>query len=177
MDDYAALVGLPAGLIENATDGTNAYLVAVGAEGRVLGSEAEIVDATARNAIREIFLVGRVPGAGEVASLSALGADEASRRLAQLAVAPPLNPRLAAKVGAADVIIYAPGTQHSSLFPSYLTAGLSEAIAGNLRAIKLLITNIQADAEIEGSSAVDIVERAVHYLQGEGTPRHADARP
>ena len=36
--------------------------------------------------------------------------------------------------------------------------GLSHAIASNLTAIKLLITNIQADAEITGSSAVDIIE-------------------
>jgi 2-phospho-L-lactate transferase/gluconeogenesis factor (CofD/UPF0052 family) len=33
----------------------------------------------------------------------------------------------------ADLIIYAPGTQHSSLFPSYLTPGISDAIAGNLQ--------------------------------------------
>jgi hypothetical protein len=76
-----------------------------------------------------------------------------------------LNQRLAAAIAAADMIIYAPGTQHSSLFPSYLTPGLSSAIAANLKAIKLLITNIQADAEIAGSSAVDIVGRAVYYLK------------
>ena len=29
----------------------------------------------------------------------------------------------------ADLIVYAPGTQHSSLFPSYLTHGLSTALA------------------------------------------------
>ena len=168
VDDYAALVGVPAGLIENVTDGTNAYLVAIGAEGRVLGSEADIVDATARNAIREIFLIDRVLEPAEVSALSARGGDEAMRRLAALSVWPPLNPRLATKVREADVIIYAPGTQHSSLFPSYLTGGLTQAIAANLRAIKLLITNIQADAEIAGSSAVDIVGRAVHYLKEKG---------
>ena len=34
--------------------------------------------------------------------------------------------------------------------------------------MKLLVTNIQADAEISGSSAVDIVERAVYYLKEKG---------
>ena len=38
-----------------------------------------------------------------------------------------LNPRLADELTEADLIIYAPGTQHSSLFPSYLTPGLSDA--------------------------------------------------
>jgi hypothetical protein len=45
---------------------------------------------------------------------------------------------------------------------------LSDAVAANTRAVKLLITNIQADAEIAGSSAVDIVERAVFYLKDKG---------
>jgi hypothetical protein len=64
--------------------------------------------------------------------------------------------------------VYAPGTQHSSLFPSYLTPGLNEAVAGNLGAIKLLITNLQTDAEIAGSSAVDIIDRALYYLTDRG---------
>jgi 2-phospho-L-lactate transferase CofD len=80
-----------------------------------------------------------------------------------------MNRRLAARIAAADLIVYAPGTQHSSLFPSYLTAGLSEAIAANAHAVKLLVTNIQADAEIAGASAVDLIERAVYYLKGKGT--------
>src|SRR4029079_5889447 len=72
-----------------------------------------------------------------------------------------VNPRLVDKIASADLIVYSAGTQHSSLFPSYLTKGLSELIAGNLTALKLLITNIQRDAELTGASAVDIVERAV----------------
>ncbi len=72
------------------------------------------------------------------------------------------------RIEAADLIIYAPGTQHSSLFPSYLTPGVSEAIAGNLHAIKLLITNIQPDAEIVDVSAVDLIDRALFYLRDKG---------
>ena len=83
--------------------------------------------------------------------------------LSDRVVAPALNPRLANTLAFADLIIYAPGTQHSSLFPSYLTPGLA-AIAANLSAIKL-ITNIQSDAEITGSNAVDIIDRAVFYLK------------
>src|SRR3954471_22664426 len=35
VDDYCNLLSLPAGLIENATDGTNAHLVAIGADGTI----------------------------------------------------------------------------------------------------------------------------------------------
>jgi len=168
VDDYADLVGLATGLIENVTDGTNAFLVAVERNGRVLGSEADIVDATQRNAIEDIFLVARPLGPAECAALAASGPGEAARRLGELAVATPLNSRLLDPIARADLLIYAPGTQHSSLFPSYLTPGLAPAIAANLEAIKLLITNIQTDAEIAGSSAVDLVGRAVHYLKEKG---------
>jgi 2-phospho-L-lactate transferase/gluconeogenesis factor (CofD/UPF0052 family) len=168
VDDYAALVGLPTGLVENVTDGTNAHLVAVDLDGHVLGREAEIVDATRRNRIRDIFLLATPLGGEAAAALTRLGADGAVAELERASVAPPMNPRLRPRIADADLIVYAPGTQHSSLFPSYLTAGLSEALAANSRAVKLLITNIQADAEIAGSSAVDLVDRAVYYLKGKG---------
>jgi hypothetical protein len=168
VDDYAALVGLPAGLVENVTDGSNAHLVALDVDGRILGREAEIVDATRTNRIQEIFLLPTHLTDEATTRLSALGAGAAADALRRESVRPALNPRLASALSTADLIVYAPGTQHSSLFPSYLTAGLGEAIANNLTAIKLLITNIQTDAEIAGASAVDIIERAVFYLKDKG---------
>lgn len=164
VDAYAALVGLPPGLIENVTDGTNAWLVGIDGDGRLLASEEEIVDATRPNRIRDIFLIDRPLAGDEKQGLERAEAGAAAL-LQRRAVSVGLNPRLADKIGDADLIIYAPGTQHSSLFPSYMTPGLSGRIAGNLHAIKLLITNIQADAEITGSNAVDIIERAVYYLK------------
>jgi 2-phospho-L-lactate transferase/gluconeogenesis factor (CofD/UPF0052 family) len=168
VDDYCSLLGLPPGVIENVTDGTDAYLVAIDGDGRLLGSEEEIVDAKRRNRIADIFLLGSRPTAAELAELAAFDREPLIRRLNAHAAEMRINPRLAAAVRTADLIIYAPGTQHSSLFPSYLTPGLSEAIASNVMAIKLLVTNLQADAEITGSSAVDIIERAVYYLEEKG---------
>jgi len=167
VDEYTSLVGLPIGLIENVTDGTNAWLVGVDDAGHVLATEEEIVNAARPHRVRDIFLInGRL---SDSARQQMEGKpDAASRALAAQAVSPSLNPRLTEKIAAADLIIYAPGTQHSSLFPSYLTPGLSATIAANLSAIKLLITNIQSDAEITGSNAVDIIDRAVFYLKEKG---------
>ena len=167
VDDYGALVGLRPGTIENVTTGTNAYLVAVEHDGRVLASEEEIVDTGRPNRIRDIFLIAqrltgeplRAIAAGTISAVDVFGREAANLTL---------NPRVAAKIAAADLIIYGPGTQHSSLFPSYLTPGLGEAIAGNRAAMKVLVTNIQPDAEIGGSSAVDLVDRAVYYLKNKG---------
>jgi 2-phospho-L-lactate transferase/gluconeogenesis factor (CofD/UPF0052 family) len=168
VDRYCGLMGLPAGLIENVTDGSNAYLVAVDEEGRLVRTEADIVDAATSNRIRSLFLIERPVSEEEARGLSAAPIDAAERALTARESAPALNRRLAQKIAAADVIIYAPGTQHSSLLPSYMTPGLAEAIADNLRAIKLLITNIHTDAEIGGSTAVDLIDRALHYLNLKG---------
>ena len=169
VDDYAQLLGLPVGLVENVTDGTNAHLAAIDIDGRVLGREADIVDANRQNRIHDIYLLPAPPDAATTAELERQPLAAASRALEGRQARPSLNPRLAAGIAAADLIVYAPGTQHSSLFPSYLTAGLSDALSANTRAVKLLITNIQTDAEIAGSSAVDIIERAVFYLKEKGT--------
>jgi hypothetical protein len=171
VDDYAALAGLPAGLIENVTDGTDAYLVALDASGDLLATEEAIVDARRRNRVRDIFLIRDFLRDGEATDIATAPADERAAELERRSREVRLNPRLAARLVDADLIVYAPGTQHSSLFPSYLTPGLSAAIAANLTATKLLVTNIQVDAEIAGSSAVDIVERAVFYLKEKGRLR------
>lgn len=168
VDDYCALVGLPQGAIENVTEGENAYLVAIGEDGAVLGSEEEIVATAGHNKIREIYLIDRPIAEGDREMLRRANAEQAAAfffgRRQQVA----LNPRLAVRLAEADLIIYAPGTQHSSLFPSYMTPGLADVVARNLKAIKLLITNIQTDAEILGSSAVDIIGRALYYLNDKG---------
>ena len=39
VDDYCGIVGLPPGLLENVTDRTNAFLVAIDADGRLLATE------------------------------------------------------------------------------------------------------------------------------------------
>ena len=168
IDDYCALFGLPAGLVDNVTDGTNAFLVAIDIDDRLLGSEAEIVDAKRRNRIKDIYLIDHPLSGSERERLAGCRVDEVVAELEARAATVGLNARIARQIADADLIIYAPGTQHSSLFPSYLTPGLSAAIAANLRAVKLLITNIQTDAEIVGSSAVDIIGRAVYYLEEKG---------
>ena len=162
---YCRLVSLPDGVLQNVTDGTNAYLVAVDAGGRVLASEADIVDATRKNRIEDIYLVDHPISAAEADRLNASPREDVLAFLESAALQPEPNPVVLQRIREADLIVYSPGTQHSSLFPSYLTPGVGAAIAGNLKAVKLLITNLQQDADIAGASAMTIIERAVYYLR------------
>ena len=164
---YCALLNLPPGLIENVTTGTNAYLVATDLNGGFIISEAAIVDGSRRNYIDDIFLIKCALADG--ADLAGVAAEDFFVGCAAELVP---NPELLAKISSADLIVYAPGTQHSSLYPSYMTPGIGAAIADNLTAIKVLITNIQEDAEIPDNSAVDLIEKAVYYLREKGRIAH-----
>lgn len=165
VDGYCALHALPPGMIENVTDGQNACLVAVDREGRLLHTEAEIVSADRPHYIRDIYLLNRPITDAERLALQAAPPGALQQCLAESSIAPAANPRLLRRIAEADLIVYAPGTQHSSLFPSYVTPGVGAAIARNFRAIKVLITNLQKDAEISGNSAVDLINKAQYYLR------------
>ena len=169
VDDYCKLLGLDPGLILNVTQGENAFLVATNQDGVYLKSEAEIVDAGRRNHIQDIFLVDRpleVQGEvqremqGEGRASDAIRAD-----LARYGSKLRLNPDAVGAIAKADLMVYAPGTQHSSLFPSYMTPGLGHEIAKNTHSLKLLVTNIEEDAEIPDFNAVEIIDKAVFYLR------------
>ncbi len=167
--DYCSLLGLPRGLIRNVSDGTNAHLVAVATDGTFLPTEEAIVDMTRRTQVAEVFLLPRPLNPTETREFAALDAAGRTAYLDARSLVVPVNPELQPVLARAHLIVYGPGTQHSSLFPSYLTQGLSRLIASNLTALKLLVTNIHTDAEITGRTATSIVERAVYYLQEKGT--------
>lgn len=167
--DYCSLLNLPSGLIQNVTDGTNAYLIAIDTTGALLASEEAVVDAKRKNRIADIYLIDRPLDEAEQSRVASLSAAERDGWLAGHSARIHVNPSVVEALRVADLIVYAPGTQHSSLFPSYLTPGLGAAIAGNLTAIKLLVTNLHEDAEITGASAVDIIDRALYYLRQKGT--------
>jgi len=155
--DYCALLGLPDDLILNVTDGKNAFLVAKNTDGGILQGEEDIVDANRRNKIDNIYLLSQ-SDAAKLGQLKVLK-DRALK----------LSPKVKECIAGADLIVYSPGTQHSSLFPSYMTPGLGELLAANTRALKLLITNIHEDSEIAGAAATDIIQKARYYLQEKNT--------
>jgi 2-phospho-L-lactate transferase/gluconeogenesis factor (CofD/UPF0052 family) len=164
--DYCSLMHLPEGILQNATDGTNAYLVGIDVNGRLLAREAEIVDATrGGDRIEDIYLIDHPVSPEEAERLTGTSRDEILAFLGRHSKRVEPNDRALEKIREADLIVYAPGTQHSSLFPSYLTPQLGEAVAGNLKAIKLLITNLEEDADIAGVSAVELIDRAAYYLR------------
>jgi 2-phospho-L-lactate transferase/gluconeogenesis factor (CofD/UPF0052 family) len=115
VDEYGALLGLAPGVVENVTDGRNAHLVALDANGRLLRTEEAIVDGRRQNTIDRIFLLDRVPSEAEARTIEQLSRDDRVRELARRTPRLRLNPRLARKIAAADVISSDEGDQSGSL--------------------------------------------------------------
>ena len=99
-------------------------------------ADADARAAFARKKNLRVLLTGGLPDPAEAGTL-----------VKSIAGGYLMQSRDTGRIAEADLLIYAPGTQHSSLLPSYLTRGVGEAIEANLRAIKLLITNLREDAE------------------------------
>jgi 2-phospho-L-lactate transferase/gluconeogenesis factor (CofD/UPF0052 family) len=156
------------GILLNITLGENLFLIAEKESGAMLLNEADIVASQDTARISALYLVdeqtyrGRVENTGEPAGGWPALCNEAN-------ITPRLNPAARIALEHADVIIYGPGTQHSSLFPSYMTEGVAEAIAANKTADKIFIGNIHRDFDIQTDDANDLAHKLVEALSRKGT--------
>ena len=139
----------------------NKYLVALRENGEMLYSEADIVELRSNVRIERIFLLDS-PLPKE--SFENFSSEEKRYYLNQHNCHVPISQSVILTLKQADIIIYSAGTQHSSLYPSYISTGLSETIANNTKATKIFITNIGADYETPQYKASDYFLGAFKYL-------------
>lgn len=157
-----AKVCCPRVRILNVTNGENYWLMAAKENRELLRSEAEIVSPhSEEDKIRELFLLDEKDYI-EGAKYFDLNSLEKKQKF------PSLNPRVKELLARADVIVYGPGTQHSSLFPSYLTEGLVEAIQANKAATKVFVSNIAKDHEIKKETVDSLIEKFSYYMSRKG---------
>lgn len=144
------------------TSNEDRKLVAIREDGTILFSEAEIVELRANSRIKRIYLLDQYPDHERLSRMSIAEVEayfEMANRLVHA------TPRVIQSIAQADIIIYSAGTQHSSLYPSYMTAGITDAIAANKKALKVFITNIGEDYETPSYDANDFIEGAIRYMR------------
>lgn len=139
----------------------NKWLAALRENGEVLKSEAEIVELRSNVRIHSIYLLDQPLRAAEVARLSP---DDQRHYLDRHHAAAVASPGVRLALEQADIVVYAAGTQHSSLYPTYLSRGIAETIAANRTALKIFVTNIGADYETPSYRASDYVFGAHKFL-------------
>jgi 2-phospho-L-lactate transferase/gluconeogenesis factor (CofD/UPF0052 family) len=158
--EISELVGTRARLL-NVAEQQNRVLAGLKHDGTLLSSEAEMVGPQSSVPITDLFLLEQPLTPDDI---QALGAMETGGKRAFLAARdsiPALSPFAAAAIASADIILYGPGTQHSSLLPSYRIAGA--ALAASPAPVKALVMNLDSDQDIQGLSAGDIADAATRY--------------
>ena len=172
MDFNAALkqfatLGRARARIENVCDGVSRWLVALKDDGELLASESEIVAPQSVVPIRELYLLPQRLEAGTAQALAPLSRRAKHAWLAAREVrARPSEAALAA-LASADLIVFGPGTQHSSLLPSYRI--VAEAIGRSPALAKVLVANLRPDLDDSGGSVSELIYRALRFM---GDPKN-----
>lgn len=163
IEDFLQFCGLDNDRVLNVTQGEGFVLSGLKHDGTILINEAEIVGPQSSN-IEEIFLLPEYLKTEQLKLLASLAQAEKIKQLRSWECLPELNEKVRKKIVEADVIIYGPGTQYSSLLPSYLTQGLCEAITENTSGEKIFVSNILQDYDIKNEDANALVKKFLFYM-------------
>jgi 2-phospho-L-lactate transferase/gluconeogenesis factor (CofD/UPF0052 family) len=158
--EVSDLVGTRARLL-NVSEQQNRILVGLKHDGTLLASEAEIVGPQSSVPITDLYLLEQPLTPDDLQALAAMDADGKRRFLSARDSIPALSPFAAAAIASADIILYGPGTQHSSLLPSYCIA--RAALAASPAPVKALVMNLDSDHDIQGLTARDILDNALRH--------------
>ncbi|HWO58663.1 MAG TPA: 2-phospho-L-lactate transferase CofD family protein [Umezawaea sp.] len=153
----------------NLTDGRDLRLVALTDRGQVVPDESGISSLRSSEKLADVFVLDNYLTDEESRRLDGLDKRQKRAHLSARSRVPRLNPEAGQAIAEADVIIYWPGTQHSSLLPSYLTEGLAEAVSDSRADRKVLVMNAWRDNDIHNESAYSLVDKFLWFMSRKGT--------
>ena len=169
MEAFSRFYEVEPGALLNVTQGENLFLVAEKEDGSMLLGEADIVAAQTSAKIRRLYLIDEHAYRDSVESVAGAPPGGWLPFIQKAARTPQLSSEAAAAIAAADVIVYGPGTQHSSLFPSYMTEGVAEAIVANTSADKIFVGNIVRDLDMQEDDINDLARKFMDTMSRQGT--------
>lgn len=137
------------------------HLCAIERPNKLYENESSIVEKRSNSNIENIFLLKNKIIKQKFSNLDY---ESKNLRLKNLNNPPQVNRVLFKIIKNADFIIYAPGTQHSSLYPTYMHLNIENLIKKNKKAKKIFITNIGADYETPNYDTYDYLCGAYKYL-------------
>ncbi len=150
--------------LHNVTDGKNLFLCALATNGSFLKDEVSIIENKKKEKIKEIFLIKEKLSKNQIQYLNKFKTlKQKIQHLNKIKHTPNLNVDLKQVLKKADVIIYGPGTQNSSLLPSYLTKNLNKYLVKS-KAKKIFISNIIKDKDIVHETTSSIIESFFYYM-------------
>lgn len=138
--------------ILNITNGENCYLNIFCNDDTYITDEAVIVENPEKKIYSEVFLTkDKITDQKKITSRDIFFPD--------------INPEAKKEISKSDLIIYGPGTQFSSLIPSYLTKNITRYL-NKSKAKKYLILNLKSDNDIyyeETLSLIDKIDKKLNF--------------
>jgi 2-phospho-L-lactate transferase/gluconeogenesis factor (CofD/UPF0052 family) len=168
----ADLFGSQAKLV-NVCSGDARTLVALKENGDILSREAEIVGPQNASPIRRFFFINKPLDATDIQSMANLSVEEKESSLKQREILPHGSPEAIEAIEGADIIIYGPGTQHSSLLPSYRVEGIGHALKRSRSRLKVFTVNLQIDHDIQSFDAQKLIDAALNCMEDVDNSHHA----
>jgi 2-phospho-L-lactate transferase/gluconeogenesis factor (CofD/UPF0052 family) len=162
VSEVCDVFNLPAKIL-NITDGEKRILVALANSGNFLENEASIVETRTVDGIAEIFLLEQDLSDSERLLLMGMDFQSKLTFLLERQSVPEINPFAVDAIRSADMVVYGPGTQHSSLLPSYLTKGLGHELSKS-SADKILIGNLSEDNDAANENLHTLTMKMRKYL-------------
>lgn len=147
--------------IVNVSDGKNLILCALKSNGDFLKCEADIVNPQSKSHITHLFFLEKPLNQEELNGFEGFSFSKKKKWLDSRSIKPKTSKDADSAIKEADIIIYGPGTQHSSLYPSYIIA--SEALKKSKAKLKVMILNIGPDNDIKSFKCEDLIDRMLHY--------------
>jgi 2-phospho-L-lactate transferase/gluconeogenesis factor (CofD/UPF0052 family) len=133
---------------------TNLWLGGISEDGTVFHDEAAIVETRSTTRIRRVALM---PSMSDQAALVNCVADEAEAYMDLKQVTPTASIEAIAAICNADVVIVAPGTMHSSIYPTLMHRGFTT------HKPVYIVTNLQPDFDTPGYTSEDFVRGIMRH--------------
>jgi 2-phospho-L-lactate transferase/gluconeogenesis factor (CofD/UPF0052 family) len=162
--DLAVLFGSQARLI-NVSKGENRTLVALKQDGELLCREAEIVGPQSSSPMDSVYFLPTALTPEEKADFARLPFQEKRARLASMEARTEISDEARDALLSSDVIIYGPGTQFSSLIPSYRIRGTADAVRSSRARLKVMVMNLASDNDIQGMEVSGIVDKLLESFE------------
>jgi 2-phospho-L-lactate transferase/gluconeogenesis factor (CofD/UPF0052 family) len=154
----------PRAQLINVSKGESRVLVGLKEDGEILGCEAEVVGEQSAVPICDLFFLEQPIDEKRKAELSKFSLDYIRVLLREEEAPVNMSDESAKALENADIIVFGPGTQHSSLLPSYRIAGVGDAVRASRARIRVYIVNLDKDHDISGMNAGELVDLALQAL-------------
>ena len=157
------LFGIRAHLI-NVSNGENRSLVALKRNGELLQRESEIVSPQSPSPIDELFLLQQPLTVEQVGWLNGQNLEQRQQWLRARHAPVQLSQQARDALARADVVLFGPGTQFSSLVPSYQSLGTAGALTNSSARARIFVANLKPDHDISGLTVRDLLDNALRAL-------------